>query len=160
MGVVLLHGVRAGHAWVCLHVLPGLTHWFWRWCCRCGHCKNLKPAWEEAAKDLAGTAKVGAVDCTAHQSVCSQYGVQGYPTIKVFGQNKHQPQDYQGGRDSGSIVAFARQVSRHGTCAAAVLVQRPMAPRKATLWSLCAGELAWLPYAAQCQAAAACGGLK
>ncbi|KAG2442054.1 hypothetical protein HYH02_009845 [Chlamydomonas schloesseri] len=72
----------------------------------CGHCKALKPAWIEAAGELQGKVKVGAVDCTAHQAVCQEYGVQGYPTIKFFGQNKRSPEDYQGGRDVGSIVAF------------------------------------------------------
>ncbi len=43
---------------------------------RCGHCKNLKPAYIEAASELKGRVKLGAVDCTAHQSVCSEYGVQ------------------------------------------------------------------------------------
>lgn len=44
---------------------------------RCGHCKSLKPAWIEAASELNGRVKVGAVDCTAHQATCSQFGVQG-----------------------------------------------------------------------------------
>eukprot|EP00878_Enallax_costatus_P001518 GHUV01001669.1.p1 GENE.GHUV01001669.1~~GHUV01001669.1.p1 ORF type:complete len:459 (+),score=78.64 GHUV01001669.1:164-1540(+) len=73
----------------------------------CGHCKALKPAWTDAATQLKGKVKLGAVDCTVHQSTCGQYGVQGYPTIKVFGINKDSPEDYQGGRDSGSIAAFA-----------------------------------------------------
>ncbi|KAG2496699.1 hypothetical protein HYH03_005115 [Edaphochlamys debaryana] len=72
----------------------------------CGHCKNLKPSWIEAASELQGKFKLGAVDCTVHQSVCSEHGVQGYPTIKYFGTNKRSPEDYQGGRDTGSIVAF------------------------------------------------------
>jgi protein disulfide-isomerase A6 len=72
----------------------------------CGHCKALKPAWIEAASELSGKVKVGAVDCTAHQTTCSQFGVRGYPTIKFFGSDKN-AEDYQGGRDSGSIVDFA-----------------------------------------------------
>lgn len=43
---------------------------------RCGHCKALKPAWIEAAGELAGKVRLGAVDCTVHQSVCQEYGVQ------------------------------------------------------------------------------------
>ncbi|GLI71386.1 hypothetical protein VaNZ11_016579 [Volvox africanus] len=73
----------------------------------CGHCKALKPAWIAAASELAGKVKIGAVDCTAHQAVCSEFGVQGYPTIKFFGADKRSPEEYQGGRDSGSIVSFA-----------------------------------------------------
>lgn len=53
--------------------------------------------------------KFGAVDCTAHQATCGQYSVQGYPTIKVFGSNKEAPSEYQGGRDSGSIVGEANK---------------------------------------------------
>ncbi|KAL6763389.1 thioredoxin-like protein [Haematococcus lacustris] len=74
----------------------------------CGHCKNLKPTWIEAAAELKGKVKFGAVDCTVHQSVCGQYDVKGYPTIKWFGGSKSSPDDYQGGRDSGSITQFAR----------------------------------------------------
>lgn len=68
---------------------------------------SLKPAWIESASQLSGKVKVGAIDCTVHQSTCQEYGVRGYPTIKFFGSNKQSPEDYQGGRDSGSIVEFA-----------------------------------------------------
>lgn len=40
--------------------------------------------------------KVGAVDADRHQSLGGQYGVQGFPTIKIFGSNKNRPEDYQG----------------------------------------------------------------
>lgn len=40
--------------------------------------------------------KVGAVDADKHQSLGGQYGVQGFPTIKIFGPNKNKPEDYQG----------------------------------------------------------------
>lgn len=37
-----------------------------------------------------------------------QYGVQGFPTIKVFGLGKS-PVDYQGGREAKPIVDYALQ---------------------------------------------------
>merc|ERR1711871_1244742 len=48
----------------------------------CGHCKNLMPHWEKASGELKGKVHVGQVDATANQGLASQYGVQGYPTIK------------------------------------------------------------------------------
>eukprot|EP00200_Dunaliella_tertiolecta_P006573 CAMPEP_0202346832 /NCGR_PEP_ID=MMETSP1126-20121109/5451_1 /ASSEMBLY_ACC=CAM_ASM_000457 /TAXON_ID=3047 /ORGANISM="Dunaliella tertiolecta, Strain CCMP1320" /LENGTH=437 /DNA_ID=CAMNT_0048938291 /DNA_START=34 /DNA_END=1347 /DNA_ORIENTATION=- len=73
----------------------------------CGHCKALKPAWIESAAELKGKVNFGAVDCTVHQGLCSQFGVQGYPTIKFFGSSKASPEDYNMGRDSSSITTFA-----------------------------------------------------
>ena len=35
-----------------------------------------------------------------HRSLGGQYGVQGFPTIKIFGANKKKPEDYNGGRDA------------------------------------------------------------
>lgn len=43
-----------------------------------------------------GVVKVGAVDADQHKSLGGQYGVRGFPTIKVFGANKNKPEDYQG----------------------------------------------------------------
>lgn len=45
---------------------------------------------------LQGIVKVGAVDADQHNSLGGQYGVRGFPTIKIFGANKNKPEDYQG----------------------------------------------------------------
>ncbi|MEE6512456.1 hypothetical protein FKM82_019459 [Ascaphus truei] len=73
----------------------------------CGHCQRLTPDWKKAATALKGVVKVGAVDADKHQSLGGQYGVKGFPTIKVFGANKNKPEDYQGGRTSETIVDAA-----------------------------------------------------
>jgi thiol-disulfide isomerase/thioredoxin len=36
----------------------------------CGHCKNLKPEWDELATNVKGKAKIGAVDCTINKATC------------------------------------------------------------------------------------------
>ena len=36
----------------------------------CGHCKNLKPEYEQLATQVKGKVKIGAVDCTANQATC------------------------------------------------------------------------------------------
>ncbi|KAL4431619.1 hypothetical protein ABPG77_001461 [Micractinium sp. CCAP 211/92] len=75
----------------------------------CGHCQQLKPAWTDLARQLKGRVKVGAVDCTQHKQTCDEFQVQGFPTIKFFGENKDHPEEYNGGRDSGSLATFANE---------------------------------------------------
>ncbi len=76
----------------------------------CGHCKNLAPEWEEAAHKLAGSVKMGAVDATVAQSIASKYGIQGYPTIKLFPAGKKgPPKDYNGKREAADITEYALQ---------------------------------------------------
>ncbi|KAF2186988.1 protein disulfide-isomerase MPD1 precursor [Zopfia rhizophila CBS 207.26] len=76
----------------------------------CGHCRNLKPAYEAAAKSLAGIAKVAAVNCDdeMNKPFCGQMGVQGFPTLKIVrpGKERGKPtvEDYQGQRAAKAIV--------------------------------------------------------
>lgn len=64
----------------------------------------MTPEWKRAATALKGIVKVGAVDADTHKSLGQQYGVSGFPTIKIFGGNKRSPTDYQGGRTADAIV--------------------------------------------------------
>jgi len=73
----------------------------------CGHCKNLAPSWELAAKQLKGVVNVGAVDMTTDESVGRPYDVKGFPTLKFFGNDKNAPIAYDGGRDADSIRSWA-----------------------------------------------------
>ena len=67
----------------------------------------MAPEWKRAASALKGIVKVGAVDADTHKSLGQQYGVSGFPTIKVFGANKRSPTNYQGGRTADAIVEQA-----------------------------------------------------
>jgi protein disulfide-isomerase A6 len=86
----------------------------------CGHCKNLQPAYEKAAKNLAGLAKVAAVDCDedSNKAFCGQFGVQGFPTLKIVkpGSKPGKPivEDYNGPRTAKGIVdAVVDKIPNH-----------------------------------------------
>lgn len=77
----------------------------------CGHCQNLKPAYEKAARDLAGLAKVAAVNCDdeVNKPFCGSMGVQGFPTLKTVRPSQKpggRPvvEDYQGPRTAKAIT--------------------------------------------------------
>ncbi|KAF5949959.1 hypothetical protein HYC85_011952 [Camellia sinensis] len=82
-----------------------LVEFFAPWC---GHCQALTPTWEKAATTLKGVATVAALDADAHQSLAQEYGIKGFPTIKVFVPGKP-PVDYQGARDVKPIAEYALQ---------------------------------------------------
>uniref|UniRef100_A0A2K5RWT0 protein disulfide-isomerase n=1 Tax=Cebus imitator TaxID=2715852 RepID=A0A2K5RWT0_CEBIM len=52
----------------------------------CGHCKKLEPIWNEVGlemKSIGSPVKVGKMDATSYSSIASEFGVRGYPTIKL-----------------------------------------------------------------------------
>jgi len=75
----------------------------------CGHCKALKPHYEEAAKQLAGIVPLAAVDCTTERELCNQHGVQGFPTLKIFTKGSETPAEYKGGRQTADIVSYMKK---------------------------------------------------
>lgn len=76
----------------------------------CGHCKNLVPEYKKAAKALKGIAKVGAVDADDHKSFAQQFGVSGFPTIKIFNGKKHSP--FQGQRTAEAFIDAALKAAK------------------------------------------------
>ncbi|KAI1768138.1 thioredoxin-domain-containing protein [Hypoxylon sp. FL1150] len=85
----------------------------------CGHCQNLKPAYEKAAKNLDGLAKVAAVNCDddENKQLCGMMGVQGFPTLKTVRPGKKgKPvvEDYNGPRTAKGIVdAVVDKINNH-----------------------------------------------
>ncbi|KAL1839200.1 hypothetical protein VTJ49DRAFT_1789 [Mycothermus thermophilus] len=76
----------------------------------CGHCKKLAPTWETLAENFQDEtniviAKVDA-DAPNGKATASEYGVQGYPTIKFFAAGSTTPEDYKGGRSEEDFTKF------------------------------------------------------
>lgn len=72
----------------------------------CGHCKKIKPLWEETANEVnEPELKMIKINCgegtSADQKIMKKYSIDGYPTIIKFVNGKAQL--YQGERNAESF---------------------------------------------------------
>ncbi|GME92020.1 unnamed protein product [Ambrosiozyma monospora] len=80
-----------------------LAEFFAPWC---GHCKRLGPEFSSAADKLAEKdIKLAQIDCTEERDLCADFGIRGYPTLKVF-RGEGEPSDYQGQREANAIYNY------------------------------------------------------
>lgn len=70
----------------------------------CGHCKQLAPEYEKAAK-LLKNVPLAKVDATVETEIGKRFDIQGFPTLK-FWKDGQEPIDYDGGRDSDGKFIF------------------------------------------------------
>lgn len=74
----------------------------------CGHCKAMKPAWNEFSKLHAKSTEllVGEVDCTAAggEELCERFEVEGFPTLKFFEAGSSEAEEFDG--DEMSVEGF------------------------------------------------------
>jgi len=100
--------IGSDHVWV--------VEFFAPWC---GHCQHFAPEYVKAAKNLHGIVHVGAVNCDDQKQICGAFGIQGFPTVKIFpwstvpvpngepGQITKEPVDYNGQRTAASVAKAA-----------------------------------------------------
>lgn len=85
----------------------------------------MAPAWNQlgdAFNAESSSVLIGDVDCTADgQSLCEEFGIGGYPTIKYFVDGDTTTgQDYQSGRDYETLEKFV-----HDTLEVKCNIQNP-----------------------------------
>ncbi|TBU28011.1 protein disulfide isomerase [Dichomitus squalens] len=80
----------------------------------CGHCKRLKPIYEEVAKDFSNEPNCLVInvdaDAQSNKPLAQKYGVKSYPTIKFFPKGaKDEPIDYEGARTEEAFVEYLNE---------------------------------------------------
>ncbi|XP_063307683.1 protein disulfide-isomerase TMX3 [Pelobates fuscus] len=78
----------------------------------CGHCKKLEPVWNDVGTEMrtsGSPVRVGKMDATVHSGLASEYGVRGFPTIKLL--KGEMAYNYRGPRTKEDIVEFANRVA-------------------------------------------------
>jgi thiol-disulfide isomerase/thioredoxin len=77
----------------------------------CGHCKHLKPIFDEATPKVRSYGmRMGKMDATAQSIVPKRYEVKGFPTLIYYRQNK--PQKYKAKRDVQGFIDFAKTMKK------------------------------------------------
>ena len=78
----------------------------------CGHCKAIKPEYDAAIKSLNGetnssgkTLRFEKVDCDENKELGKQFGVSGYPTIKILNDDGTKD-EYDGARSFEGLKKY------------------------------------------------------
>ncbi|KAG8196475.1 hypothetical protein JTE90_012293 [Oedothorax gibbosus] len=121
----------------------------------CGHCQRLAPHWQEAATELKGKVKLGALDATVHTVMAGKYGIKGFPTIKFFpqGAKDGSAEEYDGGRTASDIISWALEKQSEFTPAPEVVQVTNSAALKEACEDHPLCVISILPHILDCQSA-------
>jgi protein disulfide isomerase len=75
----------------------------------CGHCKNLAPHYDAAAKALANNPNIIIAKVDSTENEVAGVDIQGFPTLKWWGKDKSaDPVEFNGGRDAEGILSWIK----------------------------------------------------
>jgi protein disulfide-isomerase A6 len=74
----------------------------------CGHCKNLKPTWEQLATEYPMSFLTVEATDKDGEKVAQMLGAKGFPTILCGDASGKITGPHQGGRDRNSLLKSAR----------------------------------------------------
>ncbi|RNF16872.1 protein disulfide isomerase [Trypanosoma conorhini] len=76
----------------------------------CGHCHRLMPKWEELAGEMKEMKEVvvAHIDASLHREIGGEYGVRGFPTLRLFPKGNKEGLPYQGPRDVSALRSFLK----------------------------------------------------
>ena len=76
----------------------------------CGHCKNLAPHYDEAAKRIMNNPNIFLVKVDSTENEIAGVDIQGFPTLKFWGKDKSvAPIDYTGERTADGIINWLKE---------------------------------------------------
>ena len=74
----------------------------------CGHCKKMKKHFQYASAQADQKVHYVEVECSAAGNLCEQFGVQGYPTVRLLAKvdGEYMTYDYDDARTHGALAEF------------------------------------------------------
>lgn len=84
---------------------PTFIKFFAPWC---PHCKAMAHAFENVAESLKSKINVIQVNCDEYSSLCRDYHIRGFPTLRMY--NDGQMSEFSGGRNHDAMLKWALEV--------------------------------------------------
>jgi len=77
----------------------------------CGHCKNLMPAWDEAAKKNSTNIEMHKLEKSEDKGkeLCQKHNVTSFPTLIVIDDNNDKINEYEGDRSAESLLEHLKK---------------------------------------------------